>query len=136
MLSPGMNTRIDLNSDTFEPADKDDLADQLRDETDSRIESDVAACSGVIGEPPPAGVAVYILHTLVPVADLYADVLAPAIWDRANAALARQGKDDSGATFHLVETADDGSIRRELRGETQNPEAIKELIRQFGRDRQ
>jgi hypothetical protein len=78
---------------------------------------------------------IYILHTLIPVADIYANVLASAIWDRVKATLARQGKDESGVTFHLVETDDDGSIRRELSGETRNPEAIKKLICQFGRDR-
>jgi len=34
----------------------------------------------------------------------------------------------------LVETEEEGNLRRELRGETRNPEAIKELIRQFGAD--
>lgn len=136
MLSPDMDIRIDLNSDTFIPADKDELAEQLTTETDLRIESDVAAYSGVIGEPPPADVVVYILHTLIPVADIYANVLASAIWDRVKAALARQGKDESGVTFHLVETDEDGSIRRELRGETRDSEAIRELIRQFGKDQE
>ncbi len=136
MLSPGMDVRIDLNSDTFGLADKDELAEQIRAETDLRIESDVAAYSGVAGEPPPPDVVVYILHTLIPGADIYANVLASAIWDRVKAALARQGKDESGVTFSLVETDDDGSIRRELSGETRDPEAIKELIRQFGTDQQ
>ena len=49
MLSPDMDVRIDLNSDTFIPADKDELAEQLRNETDLRIESDVAAYAGVEG---------------------------------------------------------------------------------------
>lgn len=136
MLSPDADVRIDLNSDTFEPADKDELAEQLRDEIDLRIESDVAAYSGVAGEPPPADVIVYILHALIPVADIYANVLASAIWDRVQSALARQSRDESGVTFHLVETDEDGSIRRELRGETRDLEAIRELIRQFGKDQE
>lgn len=136
MLSPDMDVRIDLNSDTFIPADKDELAEQLSTETDLRIESDVAAYGGIEGGPLPPDVAIYILHTLIPVADVYANVLASAIWDRVKAALVRQGKDDSGVTFSLVETDDDGNMRRELRGETRDPEAIRELIRQFGKDQE
>ena len=135
MLPPDTDIKIDLNSDTFTPADKDELVEQLRTETDLRIESDVAAYAGVEGGPLPPDVALYFLHTLIPVADMYANVLASVIWDRVKSALARQGKDESGVTFSLVETDDDGSIRRELSGETRNSEAIKELIRQFGRDR-
>jgi hypothetical protein len=135
MLSPGMDVRIDLNSDTFGLADKDELAERLRAETDLRIESDVAAYAGVEGGPLPPDVVIYILYTLVPVADIYANVLASAIWDRVKAALARQGKDGSGVTFSLVEMDDDGNMRREVSGETRDPEAIKELIRQFDRDR-
>ena len=89
MLSPGMDVRIDLNSDTFIPDDKDELAKQLRAETDLRIETDVPAYAGVEGGPLPPDVMIYILHTLIPVADIYASVLASAIWDRVKAALAR-----------------------------------------------
>lgn len=136
MLSPNMDVRIDLNSDTFTPTDKDELAEQLSTETDLRIESDVAAYAGVAGEPPPPDVMLYILHSLIPVADIYANVLASAIWDRVKAALERQGKDDSGVTFSLVEMDDDGNMRRKISGETRDPEAIKELIRQFGNNQQ
>lgn len=136
MLSPDMDIRIDLNSDTFIPADKDELTEQLSTETDLRIESDVAAYAGVEGGPPPPDVMLYILHSLIPVADIYANVLASAIWDRVKAALLRQGRDEPGVTFNLVETDEDGNIRRELRGETRDPEAIKELIRQFGKDQE
>jgi hypothetical protein len=129
MLSQDMDVRIDLNSDTFIPADKDELAEQLSTETDLRIESDVAAYAGIEGGPLPPDVAIYILYTLVPVADIYANVLASAIWDRVRSAFVRQGKDPSGVTFSMVEMDDDGNLRREIRGETADPEAIKELIR-------
>ncbi len=76
----------------------------------------------------------YILHKLIPVADIYANLRAPAIWEQVQSALARRGQGESAVTFSMVELNDDGNIRREIRGETRNEEAIKELIRQFGRD--
>lgn len=104
MLSPDINIRIDLNSDTFTPADRDELAEQLSTETDLRIESDVAAYTGVDNGPLPPDVAIYILHTLVPIADVYANVLASAIWGRIQAALSRRGDYEPGVpTVTVVE---------------------------------
>lgn len=136
MLSPGAQVGVFLNSDTFDLEDKDAIAERLRAETDLQADSDVLAYAGTPGEPPPPDVVLYLLHTLIPVADIYANVLASAIWDRARSAFGRRGRDDDGVTFSLVEADDDGNLRRELRGETRNPEAIAELIRQFGKDQQ
>lgn len=130
MLSPDMDVRIDLNSDTFIPADKDELAEQLRAETGLRIESDVAAYAGVEGGPLPPDVALYILHTLFPLADVYANVLASVIVDKVKSAFGRQGKTGTQATFSVMKLDDEGRILREVRGETDDPEIIKDLIRQ------
>ncbi len=115
--------------------DKGAIAERLRAETDLQADSDVLAYAGTPGEPPPPDVVLYLLHTLIPVADIYANVLASAICDRVRSAFGRRGRDD-GVTFRLVEADDDENPRRELRGETRNPEAIAELIRQFGKDQQ
>jgi hypothetical protein len=136
MLREGTDISIGLNIDTFTPADSQELVERLRAETDLRVASGIVAADTAPGGPLPPDVLIYILHTLIPVADIYASVIASAIWDRVKAALARQGKDEAGVTFSLVEADDDGNMRRELRGETRNQEVIKELIRQFGKDQQ
>ncbi len=128
--------RIDLHSDTFVLEDKDVLTERLSAETDLRVESEVAAYADVAGEPPPADVVIYVLHTLIPIADVYKNVLASAIWDLVKTAFARRGEDEPGVTtVDLVEVEEDGSFRRELRIEAQDPETIKELMREFGEDR-
>lgn len=130
------DVRIDLNSDTFVFEDEDILNERLRAETDLRVESEVAAYAGIAGEPPPADVVIYVLHTLIPIADVYANVLASAIWDRIKAALARRDRDEPTApSVTVVEVEEDGSFRRELRIEGQDPETIREAMRQFGEDR-
>ncbi len=79
---------------------------------------------------------IYVLHTLIPIADVYANVLASAIWDRIKAALARRDRDEPTApSVTVVEVEEDGSFRRELRIEGQDPETIREAMRQFGEDR-
>jgi len=136
MLSPDMDIRIDLNSDTFIPADKDELAEQLSTETDLRIESDVAAYAGVEGGPLPPDVALYILHSLFPIADVYANVLASVIADKVKSAFGRQGKIGTQATFSVMKLDDEGRILREVRGETDDPEIIKDLIQQANKEDQ
>jgi len=127
---------IGLNIDTFTPPDNRDLEEHLRAESELRIESHIFAASTAPGGTPPPDMVISILYTLIPVADIYANVLASAIWDLARSAHARQGKDDSEVTFSLVERDDDGNVRRQIRGATRNPEAIEALISQFGKDQQ
>lgn len=121
---------IDLNSDTFVLADSQELAEHLRSETDLQVNSDVAAYSGVEGGPLPPDVAIYILYTLAPLADVYANVLSSALWDAAKAAFARQGRGDSEATFSVLKVDEEGRILREVRGQTSDSEIIKDLIHQ------
>ena len=142
VLSPGKEVQVFLKSNLFSSEDKDAIAERLRTETNLQADSNVVFYPARAGFFPleflTPDVAIYILHTLFPLANIYADVLASAIWDQVKASFARDedwDEDEPGYTsFHLVEVDDDGNTRRELRGETRDPEAIKELIRQFGRD--
>ncbi len=125
---------IDLNSDTFVPADSQELAARLRAETDLRVRSDVAAYAGVEGGPLPPDVVLYVLYTLFPLRDIYAGMLSSILWDTAKAAFSRQGRGDSEATFSVLKVDEEGRILREVRGQTSDPEIIKELIRQAGEE--
>ena len=131
----GADISIDLNSDTFIPADSQELAERLRAETDLRVQIDVTAYASVEGFPLPPDVVLYILYTLTPlVADVYLNVLSSALWDAIKAAFSRQGKVDSDVTFSIVSMGEDGNVLREVRGQTSDPEIIKDLIRQARED--
>lgn len=122
---------IDLNSDLFVPTDSEALTDRLRSESDLRVRSDVAAYATVDGSLPP-DVVLNILYTLVPVADLYAGLLASALWDAAKAALKRHNKTHSEVSFSVLKRGADGQILGEVSGHTSDPDTIKQLIRQIG----
>jgi hypothetical protein len=59
-----------LNSDSFDPSDSQDVGERLRSESELRIESEVAAYAHVEGWVPPPDVAINILYSLVPLADI------------------------------------------------------------------
>jgi hypothetical protein len=121
---------IDLNSDTFVPADSQELAERLRAETDLLVQSEVAAYATVEGFPLPPDVALYILHTLAPLAaGVYLNVLSSALWDTVKAAFSRQGKDISEVTFSIVKVDEEGQMIHEVSGRTSDPDLIKDLIR-------
>jgi hypothetical protein len=103
----------------------------LRAETDLRVQSEVAAFTGVEGGPPPPDVVIWILYTLLPLRDIYAGMLSSIIWDATKPAFSRQGKEVSEATFSLVKTNEEGHVLGEVSGKTSDPEMIKELIRRM-----
>lgn len=108
---PAPDMRIDRNSDTFLPEAGIALAERLHAETDLIIESEVPAYLGIDGEPPTQDVVIYVLHHLIPLADLYKNVLASAIWDLIKAAFARRGAEEPGGTgVRLIEVEKDGSF--------------------------
>jgi hypothetical protein len=122
---------IDLNSDLFSPSDSEALMERLRSESDLRVRSDVAAYATVDGSLPP-DVILNVLYTVVPVADLYAGILASALWDAAKGALKRQNRADSEVSFSVVKRDANGRILGEVSGRTSDPDTIKQLIRQVG----
>jgi hypothetical protein len=122
---------IDLNSDTFVPADGQELGARLRAETDLLVQSEVVGYAIVEGGPPPPDVVIYIIYTLAPLAkDIYVNLLSSALWDTVKGAFERQGKADSEATFSVLKVDEEGRILREVTGRTSDPEIIKDLIRQ------
>ncbi len=122
---------IDLNSDLFSLSDSEALMDRLRSESDLRIRSEVAAYATVDGSLPP-DVVLNVLYTVVPVADLYAGILASALWDAAKGALKKQNRADSEVSFSVLKRGADGGILGEVSGRTNDPDTIKQLIRQIG----
>jgi hypothetical protein len=131
----GADISIDLNVDTFIPADSQELAERLRAETDLRVQSEVVGYTYIEGFPPPPDVVLYFVDTLTPlVVDVYLNVLASAIWDAMKATLSRQGKVGSEATFSAIKRDKDGNILLEVSGQTSDPEIIKDLIRQASED--
>ena len=63
---------------------------QWRKWTNKLLSNDLSSTRLVGPGTAEVTVVLYILHTLIPVADIYANVPASAIWDRVKSALARQ----------------------------------------------
>jgi hypothetical protein len=126
--------RVYLNIDSFDLSDSQDLGDRLRSELDLRVESAVVAATVEPGFPLPPDVVIKMLYTLVPLADIYANVLATYIYDTLRAACSRRGRGDSEATFLVSKVDEEGRTLRKVRGRTSDPEIIKDLIRQVGED--
>ena len=76
---------VDLNSGVFVTEDSQELAESLRAETDLRVESGLFDFYGE-GDPFPPEVVVGILYTLFPLKEIYANVLASILLDKAKAA--------------------------------------------------
>jgi len=127
----GADIVIDLNSDTFNWVDSQELEERLRAETDLRIESTIAAYVSVAGEPPPPDVVIYLLYTIAPLAtSVFVNVLSSALWEAMKAAFSRQRKEDSEATFSIVKKDENGQTLRVVSGQTSDREIIEDLIRQ------
>lgn len=134
MLPTDVDVGVLLNSDTFSIEDKDVLVERLNAEVDLRTDADVVAYAGVPGEPPPPDVLIQIAQSLLPVAEVYVNVLSTLISDTVKSAFARLGEPESEARFTVSKMDEDGGISGEVSGETTDPEVIKELVRQLGQD--
>jgi len=108
------------------------VAERLRSESDLRIESDVVAYGYIEGGLIPPDVAINLLYSLVPLADIYANMLASALYDILKAAASRQGRAHSEATFYVASVDEEGRVLREVSGRTGDREIIKDLIQQVG----
>jgi hypothetical protein len=121
---------ISLNIDTFTQPDSQELREQLRAETDLRIESGMRAASTAPGGVPP-DVVIYLLYTIAPLlTDVYLNVLSSALYDATKAAFSRQGKADSEATIYILKKDEEGRTLRTVSARTGDPEIIKDLFRQ------
>jgi hypothetical protein len=119
---------IDLNSGVFVTEDSQELAESLRADTDLRVESGLFDYYSE-GDPFPPEVILAILYTLFPLKDIYANVLASMVWDKVKAARTRIPGMRSEAVFVVRKVDDNGRKIRDVRGFTNDPEIIKELIR-------
>jgi hypothetical protein len=119
---------VDLNSGVFVTDDSQDLAESLRAETGLRVESGLFDYYSE-GDPFPPGVILAILYTLFPLKEIYANMLASMLLDKAKAARARIPGMRSGAVFVVRKVDEDGRTLKEVRGLTTDPEIIKDMIR-------
>jgi hypothetical protein len=110
------------------------VGERLQSESDLRIESEVVAYGVIEGDLLPPDVAINLLYTLVPLADIYASMVASALYDMLKAAASRQGRPRMEATFYVATVDEEGRILREVRGQTDDREIIKDLIQQVGGD--
>jgi hypothetical protein len=124
-----VDVSIGLNIDTFTLTDSQVLEEYLRAETDLRIESHNFAADPAPGGTLPSDVVIH-LYTLALFRAVYLNVLSSALYDVIKAALSRQGKADSEATFYIAMLDEDENVLREVRGHTSDREIIKELVRQ------
>ena len=119
---------VDLRSGVFVTEDSQELAESLRAETDLRVESGLFDYYSE-GTPFPPDAILGILYTLFPLQDIYAGVLSSMLWDKAKAALAQRQGGRSNASFVVRKLDEDGRTLKEVRGVTNDPEIIKDMIR-------
>ena len=119
---------VDLRSGVFVTEDSQELAESLRAETDLRVESGLFDYYSE-GTPFPPDAILGILYTLFPLQDIYAGVLSSMLWDKAKAALAKRQGGRSNASFVVRKLDEDGRTLKEVRGVTNDPEIIKDMIR-------
>ena len=135
MLLQDADIYIGLNMDTFGLPDGQELGEQLRAETDLRINSGTWAASTAPGGGPQPDVLIFLLYTVAPLlTDVYLNVLSSALYDAMRAAFSRRGRPDSEATFYISTRDDDGNVLREVTGQTSDREIIKDLIRRASED--
>jgi hypothetical protein len=97
-----------------------------------QVESDLWDLRSEGAPQLPPDVVLSILYTLLPLRDIYADLLAAILWDGVKAAFSRRGRRDSTAVFVMCKVDEDGRILKSVRGETTNPRLIKHLIDRLG----
>ena len=123
---------VDLSSSLFVTEDSQELAESLRAETDLRVESGLFDFYSE-GDPFPPEVVIGILYTLFPLKEIYANVLASMLWEKAKEGRARLRARHQGvrseASFMVRKVDEDGRTLKVVRGRTDDPEIIKDMIR-------
>lgn len=120
---------VDLVSGLFDTEDRQELAERLRAETDLRVDSGLFTFYSE-GDPFPPEVVVSILYTLLPLKEIYANMLATMLLDKARAIRTRRPQGGrSEATFLFRKVDENGRVLKEVRGMTTDPEIIKDMIR-------
>jgi hypothetical protein len=117
---------IKLNSGGFGPADGEVLAERLRTETRLRVESDLFDYYSE-GDPFPPGVILSIFYTLLPLREIYANMLSSMLREAAKATHERSGRRRSRATFFVRKVVEEGRTLKEVRGLTTDPKIIKDI---------
>lgn len=120
---------VDLHSSLFVTEDSQELAESLLAETDLRVESGLFDYYSE-GDPAPPWMVIEIIYALFPLQEIYANLLASMLWDKAKAVLksGRMGG-RSEASFLVRKVDEDGRTLKEVRGVTSDPEIIKDMIR-------
>jgi hypothetical protein len=123
--------KIELNSGWYGRADSQELAERLRTEMALRIESDLFDHYSEGAQVAAPEVILSILYTLLPLREIYVNILSSMLWEAAKSANERHGRGSSRARFVVRKVDEDGRTItiKEVSGLTTDPEIIKDLIR-------
>ena len=122
---------VNLNSDTFALSDSDNIRDQLQPQIGVRVQSEVVAYATVGGDLPPPDVFLQIVQDVLPLSQIYINIISSALYDLLTAAHSRQGRGDSEGVFEAWATDSNGNPTARARIVTDDPEVIKDLFRQI-----
>jgi hypothetical protein len=131
------DVNVHLNGHRFVPSDSQDLNARLRAEVGLQglqVESDVWELRSEGAPVLPPDVLVYILYTVLPLREIYVNLLSAVLWDFTKAAFSRHGRGDSTAIVTVCKVDEDSRILKLVRVQTSDPETIKDLIRQLGEE--
>lgn len=125
----GPEITIDLNSDTFVLSDSENIREQLRSQVELRVQSEISAYGTVDGGIIP-DVFIQVVQDVLPLTQIYINILSSALYDLLTAARSRQGRGGSEGVFEAWATDSHGEPTIRARVVTDDPEIIKDLFRQ------
>ena len=120
---------VNLNSDTFALSDSENIREQLQPQIELRVQSEMVAYATVGGDIPP-DVFIQIIQDILPLSQIYINILSSALYDLLTAARSRQGRGGSEGVFETWATDSNGNPTARARIVTDDPEVIKDLFRQ------
>jgi hypothetical protein len=131
---------VRFNGDLFTWSDSEVLRERL--EPHFRVENEIFLTTYPAGEVPPPDVIVQILASLLPLADIYINLVSSALYDALKAVVARKGRWYGKwywrrylkVTFEIQAIDENGRITHKVRGRTNDRDFIMELVRQINND--
>jgi hypothetical protein len=100
----------------------------------SRLEPEIRVDAGLVAYSPPAGgyppdVAVQLIASSLPLAEIYVGLLSAAIYDLIKTFATNTGEPETEATLELTMLDDDGNEARTFTGKTTDPEIAERWLR-------
>ena len=122
---------VNLNSDTFALSDSDNIRDQLQPQIGVRVQSEVVAYATVGGDLPPPDVFLQIVQDVLPLSQIYINIISPALYDLLTATHSRQGRGASEGVFEAWATDSNGNRTARARVVTDDRGGMKDLFAQL-----